>query len=45
MKGYDYLSGLFKSRYYAKKCAKDDEVVIKVEGGYAIMKADYCSKV
>lgn len=39
---YDYSTGLFKSRYYAKKYAKGDEVVVKVEGGYMIMKAsDY----
>lgn len=42
MKGYNDLTGLFTSRYYAKKYAKGDEVVIKVEGGYMIMKAaDY----
>lgn len=41
MKGYNDLTGLFESRYYAKKYAKGDEVVVKVEGGYTVMKADY----
>ena len=41
LKGYDYSTGLFKSRYYAKKYAKGDEVAVKVEGGYTIMTADY----
>lgn len=42
MKGYDKYTGLFTSRYYAKKCAKGDEKVVKVEGGYTIMTyADY----
>ena len=41
MKGYDESTGLFKSRYYAKKCAKGDEVVVKVTDGYTIMTADY----
>jgi hypothetical protein len=41
MKGYDDLTGLFKTRYYAKKYAKGDEVVVKVEGGYTVMTADY----
>lgn len=41
MKGYDEFTGLFKSRYYAKKYARGDEVVIKVEGGYMIMSASY----
>lgn len=37
-KGYDERSGLYTSRYYAKKAAKSDEVVVKVSGGYKIMK-------
>lgn len=41
MKGYDEFTGLFKNRYYAKKYAKGDEVVVKVEGGYAVMSASY----
>lgn len=41
MKGYDGSTGLFKSRYYAKKYAKSDEVVVKVEGGYTIMDPTY----
>ena len=41
MKGYDDFTGLFTSRYYAKKCAKGDEVVVKVEGGYTVMTADF----
>lgn len=41
MKGYDNSTGLFKSRYYAKKYANGNEVVVKVDGGYTIMSADY----
>ena len=41
MKGYDDFTGLFRSRYYAKKYAKGDEVVVKVEGGYTVMSANY----
>ena len=41
VKGYDESTGLFKSRYYAKKYAKSDEVAVKVEGGYTIMTAGY----
>ena len=32
-------TGLYKSRYYAKKAALGHEVVVKVEGGYKIMDA------
>ena len=38
-KGYDEMTGLYTSRYYAKKAAKGDEVVVKVCGGYTIMTA------
>lgn len=38
-KGYDENTGLYTSRYYAKKAASGDEVVVKVCGGYAIMTA------
>ena len=42
MKGYDERTGLYTSRYYAKKEARGDEVVVKVCGGYKIMKvSDY----
>jgi len=41
MKGYDDFTGLFTSRYYAKKHAKGDDVVVKVNGGYTVMSADY----
>ena len=41
MKGYDDFTGLFKTRYYAKKYAKGDEVVVKVDSGYTIMSADF----
>lgn len=41
MKGYDDFTGLYKTRYYAKKHAKGSEVVVKVDGGYTIMSADY----
>ena len=41
-KGYDQESGLYTSRYYAKKDATGDVVVVKVCGGYRIMSAsDY----
>ena len=40
-KGYDENTGLYTSRYYAKKAASGDEVVVKVEGGYTVMTADY----
>ena len=39
MKGYNEMTGLYKSRYYAKKEARKDEVVVKVDGGYKIMSA------
>lgn len=45
MKGYDDFTGTFKSRYYAKKHAKEDEVVVKVCGGYTVMTADYYNKI
>mgnify|MGYP006882960493 CR=1 FL=1 len=32
MKGYNDATGLFKSRYYAKKCARDNEIVVKEIG-------------
>ena len=37
MKGYDDL----KHATTPKKYAKGDEVVVKVEGGYTVMTADY----
>lgn len=41
-KGYDLESGLYTSRYYARKAATGNDVVVKVEGGYKIMRAsDY----
>ena len=41
-KGYDAMTGLYTSRYYARKAATGAEVVVKVFGGYAIMAAaDY----
>lgn len=45
LKGYNDLTGLFKSRYYAKKYAKEDEVVVKVEGGYTVMSADFYNRI
>ena len=39
MKGYEEMTGIYKSRYYAKKAARGDEVVVKVDGGYKIMSA------
>lgn len=38
-KGVDPATGLYTSRYYAKKAANGDEVVVKVCGGYMIMTA------
>ena len=38
-KGYDEKTGLYTSRYYAKKAATGDKVVVKVCGGYTIMTA------
>lgn len=33
---------IYETRYQAKKNAQGDEVVVKVDGGYAVMKAsDY----
>jgi len=36
-RGYNEVTGLYASRYYAKKEARSDEVVAKVDGGYKIM--------
>ena len=36
-KGYDEITGLYTTRYYAKKATVGDEVVVKVDGGYTIM--------
>lgn len=36
-KGYNEQINLYTSRYYAKKAAYSDEIIIKVEGGYKIM--------
>lgn len=42
IKGIDPETGLYTSRYYARKDATGDEVVVKVCGGYRIMSAsDY----
>lgn len=41
-KGYDINTGLYSSRYYARKAATVNEVVVKVCGGYMVMSAaDY----
>ena len=41
-KGYDINTGLYTSRYYARKDATGADVVVKVCGGYTIMTAaDY----
>lgn len=32
---------IYKTRYQAKKHARGDEVVVKVDGGYTIMDAFY----
>ena len=42
IKGIEQETGLYTSRYYAKKDATGDDVVVKVCGGYRIMRAsDY----
>ena len=38
-KGYNEMTGLYTARYYAKKVATGDEVVVKVDGGYTVMTA------
>lgn len=41
-KGYNAMTGLYTTRYYAHKACPGDCVVVKVCGGYAIMAAaDY----
>lgn len=40
-KGYDQETGLYKTRYYAKKDAKYNEVAVKVCGGYRLMDWHY----
>lgn len=40
-KGYNQESGLYTSRYYAKKDVTGGEVVVKVDGGYKIMDISY----
>lgn len=41
-KGYDINTGLYTSRYYARKAATGADVVVKVCGGYTIITAaDY----
>lgn len=42
IKGIDSTTGLYTSRYYARKACPGDCVVVKVCGGYTIMRAaDY----
>ncbi len=38
-KGYDINTGLYTTRYYARKAATGADVVVKVCGGYMIMTA------
>lgn len=38
--GQDSRRGLYISRYYARKEATAEEVVVKVDGGYKIMTAE-----
>lgn len=38
-KGYDATTGLYTTRYYARKVCPGDRVVVKVCGGYMIMTA------
>lgn len=39
-KGYLPFTGLYTSRYYAKKRAAAGQVVVKTSGGYAILSAE-----
>lgn len=40
--GFDIMTGLYTTRYYARKACPGDFVVVKVCGGYTIMTAaDY----
>ena len=45
LKGYNDFTGTFKTRYYAKKYAKYNEVVVKVDGGYTVMTADFYNRI
>lgn len=38
-KGFDTMTGLYITRYYARKACAGDCVVVKVCGGYTIMTA------
>ena len=41
-KGFDIMTGLYTTRYYARKACHGDCAVVKVCGGYTIMTAaDY----
>lgn len=41
-KGFDIMTGLYVTRYYARKACPGDCVVVKVYGGYTVMTAaDY----
>lgn len=37
MKGYNEITGLYETRYYANKEKAANEVVVKVDGGYRVM--------
>ena len=37
--GQDVRTGLYISRYYAKRATRGDEIIVKVDGGYKIMSA------
>ena len=39
LKGFDEITGLYTSRYFAQKAASGADVVVKVDGGYKIMTA------
>lgn len=39
IKGIDPMTGLYTTRYYARKACPGDCVVVKVYGGYTIMTA------
>lgn len=36
-KGFDPMTGLYTTRYYAHKACTGDYIVVKVCGGYTIM--------
>lgn len=42
-KGFDIMTGLYTTRYYARKACPGNCVVVKVCGDYTIMTATDCN--